>query len=51
VVANAGDSPIIVFREDPLNKSKFIAVQLSLDHKPDLEGERKRILDNDGLLE
>jgi len=51
VIANAGDSPIIIFREDPTNKAKFIAEQLSLDHKPDLEAESKRIIESNGLLE
>ncbi len=60
VVANAGDSPIIVFRdEDEGTKdseqdkrlAKFKAEQLSIDHKPDMEEERERILKSEGVLD
>lgn len=51
IIANAGDSPIVIFRTDPNNKNKFIGEQLSIDHKPDLEGEYQRIIASDGLLE
>lgn len=49
VVANAGDSPIILFKVD--DDGKFKAEQLSIDHKPELDGERKRIEERGGLLD
>lgn len=50
VVANVGDSPAIIFRQMQ-NQSRFKAEQLSIDHKPDMEEERKRILEAGGVLD
>ena len=52
-MANCGDSPAYIFREDkqnPKSKHKFICDMLSLDHKPDLPEESERILKSNGVL-
>jgi serine/threonine protein phosphatase PrpC len=49
VVANAGDSPIVIFRQD--EDGRFRAEQLSIDHKPEIEEERIRILERGGVLD
>ena len=48
VVANCGDSPIIIFRQ---HNHIFRGEQISMDHKPDQEEERNRILASNGVLE
>lgn len=49
VVANCGDSPIYVFRD---NKTEvFKGDQLSVDHKPDNKEETERILATGGVLD
>jgi serine/threonine protein phosphatase PrpC len=49
VVANCGDSPIFIFRE---NRSEVFKVeQVSVDHKPDTKEERDRILAVGGVLD
>ena len=47
-VANAGDSPAIIFR---YKDGKLEGEQISTDHKPELEEESKRIISCDGVLE
>jgi serine/threonine protein phosphatase PrpC len=49
VVANAGDSPIILFRQEA--DGNLHAEQLSIDHKPEIEEERIRILETGGVLD
>ena len=59
IVANAGDSPVYVFREESSNShskhnkgdNKFVGEQLSVDHKPDLDEERERINRIGGVLD
>lgn len=61
IVANAGDSPVYVFREEAStshsksghNKGdvKFVGEQLSVDHKPDLDEEKERINKIGGVLD
>lgn len=65
VVANCGDSPVYIFREDTTSSSatnvgqkghankdeKFVGEQLSLDHKPDMPEERERINKIGGVLD
>ena len=49
MVANCGDSPIYVFRD---NKTEvFKGDQLSVDHKPDNKEETERILATGGVLD
>lgn len=55
IVANAGDSPVYIFRDEPStgsskgmsghnkSESKFVGEQLSIDHKPEMQEEKERI--------
>jgi serine/threonine protein phosphatase PrpC len=49
VVANCGDSPVFVFRQG--KPGKITAEQISLDHKPEMEEEAKRIIATGGILD
>lgn len=49
VMANVGDSPIVIFRQGADGKMK--GEQLSIDHKPDTEEEAKRIIETGGVLD
>lgn len=55
LVANAGDSPVVIFKGDRADEDhgglKFKAEQVSLDHKPDLPEESSRILGVGGVLD
>jgi serine/threonine protein phosphatase PrpC len=43
IVGNAGDSRAVLAKKNSKDPSKFKAVQMSEDHKPDLPEEKKRI--------
>ena len=55
VIGNVGDSPIFIFREEPIkgsrNGKKMEAEQVTIDHKPDMPEESKRIISTGGLLD
>ena len=50
IIANAGDSPIILFKQEADGKP-FTGEQLSIDHKPEIEEEKIRILEMGGVLD
>ena len=56
VIGNAGDSPVVVFREETVKgqarqSGRFIGEQISVDHKPDMPEESERILRIGGVLD
>lgn len=59
VIANVGDSPIFIFREESIigdrrgarHGKKMVAEQVTVDHKPDNPEESKRIIETGGLLD
>ena len=50
ICPNIGDSRAVLARYDP-NKNKYIAIDLTRDHKPTELDEKQRILDNDGRIQ
>ena len=50
ITANVGDSRIILGKFDPFSQS-WKSVDLTVDHKPSLPEEEKRILEKDGRIE
>lgn len=48
-VANAGDSRAVIGKKT--NDGKYVAIAMSEDHKPDNEGEKKRIEEAGGFVE
>lgn len=51
ICANAGDSRCILVRSSPSEAVEFEYENLSNDHKPYLEGEKKRIEESGGVVE
>ena len=50
ICPNIGDSRAVLARYD-VNKKKYIAIDLSRDHKPTELDEKKRIIENDGRIQ
>ena len=50
ICPNIGDSRAVLARYDK-NKNKYIAIELTRDHKPTEPDEKKRILENDGRIQ
>ena len=50
ITANVGDSRIILGKFDPFSQS-WKSIDLTVDHKPSLPEEEKRILEKDGRIE
>ena len=50
ICPNIGDSRAVLARYDK-NKNKYIAIELTRDHKPTESDEKKRILENDGRIQ
>ena len=50
ICPNIGDSRAVLARYDN-NKKKYIAIELTRDHKPTEIDERKRIIENDGRIQ
>ena len=50
ICPNIGDSRAVLARYD-VNKEKYIAIDLSRDHKPSELDEKQRILENDGKIQ
>ena len=50
ICPNIGDSRAVLARYDP-NNNKYIAIELTRDHKPTELDEKQRILENDGRIQ
>ena len=50
ICPNIGDSRAVLARYDK-NKNKYIAIELTRDHKPTEPDEKQRILENDGRIQ
>lgn len=50
-MANAGDSRIVLATKKPGSSDKFLAVDMSEDHKPELKREKDRIQRAGGFVE
>ena len=50
ICPNIGDSRAVLARYD-INKKKYIAIDLTRDHKPTELDEKKRIIENDGRIQ
>ena len=50
ICPNIGDSRAVLARYDP-SKNKYIAIELTRDHKPTEPDEKQRILENDGRIQ
>ena len=50
ICPNIGDSRAVLARYDP-NSNKYIAIELTRDHKPTELDEKQRILENDGRIQ
>ena len=51
IVGNSGDSRAVLARKASTSGGKFTAVEMSMDHKPELPDERKRIEKAGGFVE